>query len=223
VVSKVVSKQKSDKKPSEGRGGEREGSGRKPKWGSGLKLKPVRFPASIAKDLEKMVHETWLDMGKESIDITSFLNQIKQDLDLARPAVSSQNKLVRMYETAVAAGYTTSHADTDVGDEIDLYQHLVKTPEKTLIATVKGDSMIDAGIYSGDLLVIESIAGTFIEPSNGDVVVAQVDDEITVKRFNRVGETVELLPENDNYEKLVITKENDFRVLGFVKHIIRSL
>jgi len=86
---------------------------------------------------------------------------------------------------------------------------------------VSGDSMIDAGIMDGDLAVVSRNSDYW----NGDVVVAIVDDEATLKRFHRRGGKVELIPANPNYGTIVVNGEDEgltFRILGKVIGIIRT-
>jgi len=82
---------------------------------------------------------------------------------------------------------------------------------------VKGDSMVGAGILDGDYVLVRVQS----HAENGEIVVALVEDEATVKRFNQRGKTVTLQPENPNHEPIVINKEDNFRVLGNVMGVIR--
>ncbi len=80
---------------------------------------------------------------------------------------------------------------------------------------VKGDSMIDAGILDGDIVVIEQTPVA----DNGDIVVALIDDEATVKRFYKENGHFRLQPENDKYEPIIV---ESCAVLGKVKTLVRS-
>lgn len=84
---------------------------------------------------------------------------------------------------------------------------------------VSGDSMEDVGIDSGDWLSVDCE----IEPLNGDIVIASVDNELTVKRLFRRNGQILLLAENDNYEPLLVQKDSDFRIFGVVTNIIHRL
>lgn len=86
---------------------------------------------------------------------------------------------------------------------------------------VVGDSMIDAGIHEGDLAIVSQQS----DIKNGDVVVAIVNDEATVKRFRRQGAQIHLLPENPDYHPIVVNGEDEglsFRIAGKVIGIIRT-
>ncbi len=89
------------------------------------------------------------------------------------------------------------------------------SPDKPLFALkVRGDSMINAGIFSGDIIVVEKTPTA----SNGEIVVAMVEDEATVKRFYKENGHFRLQPENDDYEPIIV---NEVVILGKVVSLIR--
>ncbi len=84
---------------------------------------------------------------------------------------------------------------------------------------VRGMSMRDAGILDGDLLAVRRAH----EARNGQIVVARVDDEVTVKRWRRRGNTIELLPENPEFQPIVIDSRSDlFSLEGIAVGLLRS-
>ena len=86
---------------------------------------------------------------------------------------------------------------------------------------VKGMSMRDAGIIDGDLLAVQKTS----EAKNGQIVVARLDDEVTVKRFKRTGSRIELLPENPDFEPIVISGSRSghaFAIEGLAVGLIRN-
>jgi repressor LexA len=84
---------------------------------------------------------------------------------------------------------------------------------------VRGMSMRDAGIMDGDLLAVQRAT----DAKNGQIVVARLDDEVTVKRFRRNRNTIELLPENPDFEPIVVTSgETDFVIEGLAVGLIRN-
>lgn len=86
---------------------------------------------------------------------------------------------------------------------------------ESFVLRVKGDSMINAGIFSGDYVVISCQNSA----RNGDIVAALIDDEATLKRFYREKDHIRLQPENDNMEP-ILTKE--VAILGLLKCVIRK-
>ena len=119
--------------------------------------------------------------------------------------------------TAIAAGFP-SPAEEYVEIALDLNKELIKHPASTFYARVKGDSMVDAGIQDGDLLVIDKA----LEPKEGTVAVCYLDGEFTVKRLSVQEEGVYLMPANAEFKPIRITEENNFLVWGLVAYVIHK-
>jgi len=92
-------------------------------------------------------------------------------------------------------------------------------PRGLFALKVRGDSMIDAGILAGDYVVVRH-QGT---ANAGDIVVALVGDEATVKYYRPREDSVELVPANPKYEPIVVAEETDFQILGTVRGVIRTI
>lgn len=101
---------------------------------------------------------------------------------------------------------------------IDLNKELVRHPASTFYGRVRGDSMQDAGVYDGDILIIDKS----LEPQNGDMAVCFVDGEFTIKHIRIEKEVVWLLPANDRYKPIRVTGENDFLIWGIVTYSIKK-
>ncbi|GAF87955.1 unnamed protein product, partial [marine sediment metagenome] len=108
-----------------------------------------------------------------------------------------------------------SPAEEELIDTLSLDEFLIDKPEASFLLKVSGDSMIDAGIHEGDMVIIERGA----EPRSGDIVLGCVDNEWTLKYFRRAKGTVELVPANPNYP--VIRPEGELTLGGIVKAVIR--
>jgi DNA polymerase V len=116
----------------------------------------------------------------------------------------------------VPAGFP-SPAEDYVEGRIDLNRDLIKHPLATFFIRVDGDSMVDAGILPGSLLVVDRAA----EVHEGHVVVARVGDELTVKRFSTDGGRILLLPANELYQPIEITEGVEFEIWGRVIYSIQ--
>ena len=112
-----------------------------------------------------------------------------------------------------------SPADDYLEGKLDLNRHLIKHPAATFFVRVTGDSMIGAGIHSGDLLVVDRS----LEPADKHVVVAVLDGELTVKRLFKQNGVLRLLPENLNYQPIEITPQQAIEIWGVVTSVIHSL
>jgi len=118
----------------------------------------------------------------------------------------------------VPAGFP-SPADDYIEGGLDLNQHLIKHPAATFFVRVTGDSMIGAGIHSGDLLVVDRA----LHPADGNVVIAAVNGELTVKRLRKKNGTLLLVAENSAYSPLTISEGTAFEVWGVVTNVIHPL
>ena len=121
-----------------------------------------------------------------------------------------------LYETSVPAGFP-SPAQEYLGDTMDLNQYLLKNPTASFFARVEGESMIDAGIYAGDLVVVDRS----ITAGDGDIVIAAVNNEFTIKRLSTKN-GIKLMPENNDYKPIVMSGENELVIWGVVTSLIRK-
>ncbi|MDM8233767.1 translesion error-prone DNA polymerase V autoproteolytic subunit [Phocaeicola barnesiae] len=121
-------------------------------------------------------------------------------------------------DQGIRAGFP-SPAQDYMSESIDLNQELIRHPATTFYARAVGDSMKGCGIDDGDLLVIDKA----ISPQNGDIVVAYIDGEFTLKkvRLEPDGSCLWLIPANDEYPPIKITEENDFIIWGVLTYNIK--
>ena len=138
-------------------------------------------------------------------------------LDIFSADTESKLKLPFVNE-GISAGFPSPALDF-VDLSIDLNKHLIKHPSATFYGRVKGESLKNAGISDGDLLVIDRS----LEPINGKIAVCFIDGEFTAKRIKKSKLELWLMPENDDYEPIKITENNNFVVWGVVTHVIKSL
>jgi DNA polymerase V len=117
----------------------------------------------------------------------------------------------------VQAGFP-SPAENDMEKAIDLNELLIEHPAATFFVRVAGDSMQNAGIFSGDVLIVDRS----VEPSENAIVVAVVDGEFTVKRLLKKEGRIYLVPENPSYPILEVAPESDFQVWGVVQYVIHK-
>lgn len=125
---------------------------------------------------------------------------------------------IPLYTTFAAAGFPTP-GDDAVETRLNLNDVVIDHPTATFVAHVSGDSMCEAGIHHGDIIVVDRS----LEASDGKVVLAVVNGEMLIKRISRQGNRLVLLAENPDYPPLEITAENDFHVWGVVTNVVHKL
>jgi DNA polymerase V len=121
-----------------------------------------------------------------------------------------------LYSDLVQCGFPSPAADY-VEQRIDLNDLLIRHPSATYFVKAAGDSMIEAGISDGDLLVVDSSR----TPEHGDIVIAAVDGEFTVKRL-QLRPRVQLNPMNSAYSPIIVGSEDSLDVFGVVTYIVKS-
>lgn len=193
------------------KGGRRRGAGRKPNTGMYRERTVAkRIPRSLAKDLEQFVSSL-----KGEQDESNFI---------AGPSVKElgpiypSNLALPLFSSRVQAGFP-SPADDYLEESLDLNQHLIKHPAATFFVRASGNSMVNAGINDHDILVVDRS----LEPKHGDIVIAALNSELTVKRLCAKGNKVFLVPENPDYSVIEINEEMDFLIWGVVTSVVHQL
>ncbi len=118
----------------------------------------------------------------------------------------------------VPAGFP-SPAEEYLERSLDLNEYVAPRPEATFFVRVSGDSMTGAGIYHDDILVVDRSQ----RPATGNVVIAFVDGEFTVKRLVRDGLGLALAPENPEFDSIRLTPEIEFEIWGVVRHVVHKV
>lgn len=101
---------------------------------------------------------------------------------------------------------------------LDLHELLIEHKSATFFVRVQGDSMINAGILDGDLLIVDRS----IQPENNSIVIAVIEGDYTVKRLKKEGDEVLLVPENDLYKPIKLMPDTDVSFWGVVIHAIHT-
>ncbi len=118
----------------------------------------------------------------------------------------------------VAAGFP-SPAQDHLEGTIDLNRELVQHPASTFCVRVRGESMRDANLLDGDLLIVDRS----LEPYQGCVAVCILDGEFTVKHFHRRESSVVLEPANPRFRPIVVAPDRDFAVWGVVSYVVHKI
>ena len=119
--------------------------------------------------------------------------------------------------SSISAGFP-SPAEDFSELSISLDKHLIQNPSATFMAYANGNSMVDAGIHHGDILIIDRS----LNARNGDIIIAVLHGEFTVKQLSIINNTFFLLPKNPKYSPVKISDDMDFEVWGIVTYSIRK-
>ena len=137
-------------------------------------------------------------------------------LEFFIPDYSSKLELP-FFDVGISAGFP-SPADDFIELSIDLNKQFIKNKDTTFFARVKGHSMKNVGIFDGDLLIIDKS----LEPQNNKIAICQIDGEFTIKRIKIEKDIVWLIAENEDYQPIKVTPENDFMIWGIVTSSIKT-
>lgn len=172
------------------RGGKRDNAGRPRK----APTKTVRLSLSLLSELEA-------------------LKQQKEHRAYAAAAFS-----LPVFSSKVQAGFP-SPADDYIEGYLDLNTKFIPHPAATFVLQAIGDSMVDAGIFSGDWLLVDKS----LEPTDGRIVIAAVNGELTVKRLAKKNGRVQLLPANPEFQPIDITEDSEMVIWGVVTLVLHEL
>jgi len=133
-----------------------------------------------------------------------------------RPLRTTHRLNIPFHNAAIQAGFP-SPADDYLSSPIDLNTELISHPASTFMGRVSGDSMKDAGIFNGDLLIIDKS----LRAKTGDVAVCFIDGEFTIKYIKIQKNSILLIPANPEFPEIRVTADNDFMIWGIVTYSIR--
>ena len=133
-----------------------------------------------------------------------------------KPLIGNTCKLP-LFTIPVSAGFP-SPAEEYVEQLLSLDEHLIKHPQATYLMRVTGYSMKDAGINTGDVLIIDKS----LIPQNNDIVIAIINGEFTVKQIKKDKDILYLQPANKDFKPIKISDEMDFKIWGVVTYIIHK-
>ena len=123
-----------------------------------------------------------------------------------------------LFLSRIPAGFP-SPADEYIETKLSLDEHLIQHEAATFFLRVKGDSMINAGIHDGDLLIVDRA----LTPQDGNIVIAVLDGELTLKRLLLRDPEIILMPENPKYPPITLNAERDLTLWGVVTNVVHSL
>jgi len=179
-------------------GGARPGAGRP----SGLPTKVVRLPVPIAEAVQRA---------------TAGLTR-RGDIGALSAVVAQTAATVPLMAWKVPCGFP-SPADDYMDRPLDFNELLIEHPAATFAVHVNGDSMTGAGIFPGDIAVVDRS----LSAANNSIVLAIVDGAFTIKRYRCRGEAIWLQAENPAYADMPLTEQTSFEIWGVITKSIRML
>jgi DNA polymerase V len=132
--------------------------------------------------------------------------------------LSNRTLPLTLFAATVNAGFPSPAADYAQG-KINLNEHLLLNENASFLFRVRGESMIDIGIYDGDTLIVDRS----ITPVHNHIVLAIIDEEFTIKRFYKRGQIVKLLAENPVFPPIVLQEGQELRIWGVVTFNLHRL
>ena len=183
-------------------GGSRAGAGRKLNSGIyGEATKVIRVPESKVFDIQRYIIQS------QSANVADIIK--------TNPSLSYQP--LDLFEHKVPAGFP-SPADDHVEKKLDLNEYLIKQKEATFFVRIKGDSMIDVGIHDNDIVIVDKSQ----KAATGDIVLASIDGDFTVKLLSSYKSKYRLLAANEKYKPIEINESMQFEVWGVVTGAVRK-
>ena len=131
--------------------------------------------------------------------------------------VHNKKNSIPIFIDKVSAGFPSPATDY-MENKLDLNEHLIQHPAATFIVKASGFSMIDAGIHSGDLLIIDRS----ISPKNNNIVIASIFGDLTVKKLKKKKNTLFLVSASDYYPSIEVKEEMECFIWGIVTFIIHA-
>ena len=120
--------------------------------------------------------------------------------------------------TANATGFGAA-ADDYMERGIDLNEQLIRNKASTFFMRVSGSSMINAGIYDGDIVIVDRS----LKPQNGKIVIAVVDGEMLIRRYEKTMNSLRLIPDTIKLSPIEVSEFMNFQIWGVVSYIIRNV
>lgn len=197
-------------------GGHRIGAGRKP-------IQSEAFEKMLNIRVSARQKDTFMELGGAKWLRETLEEKTKEDSPIAVPGlmgVKVQTHASIPYANySVQAGFP-SPAEDYIDKSVDFNELLIANEPATFVLRAAGESMIDAGIHPGDLLVVDRSR----EPKNQDIVIMQINNEFTVKRLIKEKETIYLKAENTSklYADIYPDECDTWLTFGVVTHVIKS-
>ncbi|MFO7446067.1 MAG: transcriptional repressor LexA [Ignavibacteriaceae bacterium] len=171
----------------------------------------------VKRHLDALVKKGYLNIEGNSSRAISLVKHGSSDNENKSSLYNMSEEFSRIPIVGRVAAGSPILAEQNIEGAISVDATFIKHARNSFALKVKGDSMINAGIFEGDLVIVSSQK----EAVNGDIVVAMLGDEVTVKTFQNRNNKILLIPENENYQPIEIPEGKELSILGRVVGVIR--
>lgn len=159
-----------------------------------------------------------LGAGRPKGELTKTIRVPLSSVPRIKKIIDNVSYGIPIFSSKVQAGFP-SPADDYIEGYLDLNTKFITHPSSTFVVQAIGDSMVEAGIFAGDWLLVDKS----LEATDGKIVIAAINGELTVKRLSRKNNQVQLLPANPQFKPIDITQECDMVIWGVVKLVLHEL
>jgi repressor LexA len=171
----------------------------------------------VKRHLEALVKKGFINIESNASRGISFIR--KSSEDFIERSIREDDTFVKIPIIGRVAAGLPINAVENLEGSLVVDPSFLKKAEDAFALRVKGDSMINAGINDKDLVIVSPKE----QAKNGDIVVAMLNDEATVKKFEFINNKIRLIAENNSYLPIEVNKEDDFKLIGKVKGVVRWL
>lgn len=199
------------------RGGARSGAGR-PRGSARNKLYSFRATEEMARYIDAQSGKTAFIRKCIASEMASSGADFSR-LGDAFPATAVRGMDIPFFDVGIVAGFPVPLDNEEKAERIELLRMLCPHPESSYLIRVEGNSMIDAGIHSGDIVIVDKSCRN---PSPNQIAVCELNGEYTLKRFEKRNGVGWLIPANPDYPEIKVTKDDAFSIWGTVTYIIHK-
>lgn len=195
-----------------GSGGKREGSGRKK---TDSKLYTFRAGGEVSRLIDSHPNKT-------DFIISSIKQSLHADISTIGDVFSAsfvKDIKLPFFDIKVVAGFPIPLDNDELSQDIELLKMLCPHPEASYLIRVKGDSMIDAGVMSGDIVIVDK---SNRNPSEHEMAICELNGEYTLKQVVKKNDRLFLVPANIEYPRIEVKDSDVFSVWGTVTYIIHK-
>lgn len=165
----------------------------------------------VKRHIDALIKKGYLNIGENSSRTISLTANFKDNNQ------SQQSDTIEIPIIGRVAAGQPILAEENIEGTFNIQSSLINGKADCFALKVKGDSMINAGIFEGDVVIINPQK----DANNGEIVVALLDNEATLKRYKRINGNISLMPENDNYSAIAINKSDNFSIVGKALGVFR--